>query len=59
MLLITGFEIGEIFPFSRSWIIETHYSFSESKSIDESNCTHYIRRVQGNIRKSYLYKTMF
>lgn len=56
MLLISGFERSELFPFSNDWIIESFYSFSESKSLDDPNCERYVGRAKGNIRKSYLYK---
>ena len=56
MLLIPGLERSEIFPFSNNWIIETFYTFSESKSMDNPDCRNYVGRANGNIRRSYLYK---
>ena len=57
MLVITGLERREIFPFSNTnWVIVTFYSFSTSKSMDDPNRKTYIGRAQGNLRESYLYK---
>ena len=56
MLLLTGLERREIFLFSDDWIIETFYTFSESKSIDDPNRESYVGKARGNLRESYLYK---
>ena len=56
MLLITGLERSEIFPFSNNWIIETFYSFSETESMEDPNRKRYVARAEGNLRRSCLYK---